>query len=69
MSRFNTPDARRAKAAKDAAFAVLSEAQTRVHALQQQLTRARRELKAARAVHARAVDAWLALVETEEAAA
>lgn len=69
MSRFETPDARRALVAKQAAFANLSAAQARVHAIQQQLTRARRELRAAQAVHARAVDTWLSLVETEEAAA
>ncbi len=69
MSRFDTPDARRALAAKQATFADLGAAQARVHALQQQLTRARRELKAAQIAHARAVDTWLSLVETEEAAA
>lgn len=65
MSRFDTPDARRAAAAKDAAFAELSDAQRRVSALQGQLTRARRELKAKQAVHARARAAWLDVVESD----
>ena len=65
MSRFATPDARRALAAKQAAFAELSAAQARVHALQQQLTRARRELRTKQTAHDRARADWLGLVDTD----
>ena len=69
MSRFDTPDARRALKAKQAAFARLSEAQQRVHAIQAQLTAARREVKLLQRDHVAAVNTWLTITESEEDAA
>lgn len=69
MNRFDTPSAHRAMKAKQASFAALSAAQQRVHAIQAQLTAARREVKTLQRAHDAAVNTWLTITETEEDAA